>query len=164
MDYVLDIINPKKEIEIVKLNEKLISWRGSVFSLDPPQYVTDSNIIFEQIEDKQYFSKIIGEDIVDDAVVLNLKSDILFDLEYAVNNNKATLEKNVLLIFLNKLFELSKFHIILVREDEKIKERYGITMKEEIGIRLSESLEWSNPKDVLLFKDIGMKRCRIAGD
>lgn len=156
MDYVLYTIIPKREVGIVKLNEKLISWGGSVFSHDPPQYVTDSNIVFEQIKDTRYFSKIIGEDIADDTVVLILKSDMLYDLEYAVNNNKTILEKDVLLIFLNKLFELSMFYIILVREDEKVKERYRIATKEEIGIRLSESLEWSDPKDILLFKGIGI--------
>lgn len=29
---------------------------------------------------------------------------------------------------------------------------YKISTKEEINIRLSDSLRWSNPKDVLLFK------------
>ena len=40
----------------------------------------------------------------------------------------------------------------MVREDENIKESYIISTKEEISIRLSDSLRWSNPKDVLLFK------------
>ena len=40
----------------------------------------------------------------------------------------------------------------MVREDENIKESYIISTKEEINIRLSDSLRWSNPKDVLLFK------------
>lgn len=40
----------------------------------------------------------------------------------------------------------------MAREDEKVKERYGITSQEEISVRLSESFRWSDPKDVLLFK------------
>ena len=40
----------------------------------------------------------------------------------------------------------------MAREDEKVKEYYKISTKEEISIRLSDSLRWSNPKDVLLFK------------
>ena len=73
-------------------------------------------------------------------------------MEYAVNNNESILEENVLLNFLNKLIELSQFYILMVREDEKVKECYRISTKEEIGIRLADSLRWSNPKDVLLFK------------
>lgn len=152
MDYILDIIIPKKEVEIVKLNEKMIEWGEKVYSCNPPQYETDSNIIFEQVEDVQYFSKIIGEELTNDAIILNLKDDILFDLEYAINNDESLLEKNRLFILLNNLFNLSEFHILLVREDEEVKERYSIVTKEEISVRLSDSLNWSNPKDVLLFK------------
>lgn len=152
MDYVLDIIIPKKEVETVKLNEKLIAWGGNVYSCEPPQYVTDTDIIFEQIEDVQYFNKIIGEELKNDIIVLHLKSDILFDLEYAVNNDESILEENILLNFLNKLIELSEFYILMVREDENIKERYRILTEKEIRVRVSDSLKWSNPKDVLLFK------------
>ncbi len=152
MDYFLDIIIPKKEIETVKLNEKLLEWGEGVYSCSPPQYISDSDIVFEQIEDVQYLNKIIGEELTNDTIVLHLKSDILYDLEYAVNNPESVLEENVLLNFLNKLIELSQFYILMAREDEKVKEYYKISTKEEISIRLSDSLRWSNPKDVLLFK------------
>lgn len=152
MDYVLDIIIPKKEAESVELKEKLIEWGNYIYSCEPPQYITDSNIIFEQIENTQYFSKIVEEEFTDDIIVLGLKGEMLYDLEYAVNNDESMLEQNVLLIFLHKLFKLSEFYILLVREDEKVKERYEVVTKEEMNIRLFESLKWSNPKDVLLFK------------
>lgn len=152
MDYILDIIILKKEVEIVKLNEKLIEWGDSVYSCEPPQYISDSGIIFEQVEDVQYYNKIIGEELANDTIVLHLRSDILFDLEYAVNNDETILEENILLNFLNKLIKLSQFYILMVREDENVKERYRVSTKEEISIRLSDSLRWSNPKDVLLFK------------
>ena len=152
MDYSLNIIIPKKEIEVVKLNEKLLIWGEDVYSCNPPQYISDSDIIFEQIEDVQYFSKIIDEELTNDIIVLHLKSDVLYDLEYAVNNHESILEENVLLKFLNSLIGLSQFYILMVREDENVKEYYKISTKEEISIRLSDSLRWSNPKDVLLFK------------
>ena len=152
MDYVLNILIPKNELETVNLKEELIEWGGNLYSCDPPLYITDSDIVFEQIEDVRYFYEIVGEKLTNDIIALNLKSNILFELEYAVNNDVALLGKNTLFVFLNKLFKLSEFYIILVREDEKVKERYRIVAKEEISIRLSDSLRWSNPKDVLLFK------------
>ena len=152
MDYFLDIIIPKKEIETVKLNEKLLEWGEGVYSCSPPQYISDSDIVFEQIEDVQYLNKIIGEELTNDTIVLHLKSDILTDLEYAVNKHEARLEENILLKFLNNLIELSQFYILMVREDENVKEYYNISTKEELSLRLSDSLRWSNPKDVLLFK------------
>ena len=152
MDYVLNILIPKNELETVNLKEELIEWGGNLYSCDPPLYITDSDIVFERIEDVRYFYEIVGEKLTNDIIALNLKSNILFELEYAVNNDVALLGKNTLFVFLNKLFKLSEFYIILVREDEKVKERYRIVAKEEISIRLSDSLRWSNPKDVLLFK------------
>ena len=152
MDYILNIIIPKKEVEVVKLNEKLVTWADSVYSCEPPQYFTDSNIIFEKINDMKFYNKILGEELTDDTIILNLKSDMLFDLEYAVNRDETALEKNELLTFLMGLYELSEFYILMVREDEKVKERYRITSQEEISVRLSECLRWSEPKDVLLFK------------
>lgn len=153
MDYSLDIVIPKNEIEIVKLNEKLFEWEGDVYSCNPPQYVSDSGIVFEQIEDVRYFNKIIGEELTNDIIVLHLKSDLLLDLECVVNNNESVLEENVLLNFLKKLIKLSQFYILMVREDENVKEYFKISTKEEIKIKLSDSLRWSNPKDVLLFKE-----------
>lgn len=152
MDYFLDILIPKKELGTVKLNEKLFEWGEGGYSYYPPQYISDSDIIFEQIEDVQYFNKTIGEELTNDTIVLHLKSDILSDLEYAVNKHESRLEENTLLKFLNKLIELSQFYILMVREDENVKEFYSISTKEELSIRLSDSLRWSNPKDVLLFK------------
>ena len=97
MDYVLDIIIPKKEIEAVKLKEKLIEWGDSVYSCSPPQYFTDSNIIFEQIEDIKYYEKKIGKRFSNEVVILHLKSDVLFEMEYEINSSDKNLEKNEML-------------------------------------------------------------------
>ncbi len=153
MDYVLDIAIPRKEIEVVKLNEKLVEWGDSVYSCSPPQYLANSNIIFEQIEDVKYFEEIIGKKISNEIVLLNLRSDVLFELEYAINSDNKGLEKNELFLFLISFYKLSEFYILLIREDEKIKERHRIFDKKEISVKLFDSLKWSNPKDILLFKE-----------
>ena len=130
MDYVLDIAIPKKEIEAVKLNEKLMEWGDSAYSCSPPQYITNSNIIFEQIEDVKYFEEIVGKKISNEIVLLNLRSDVLFELEYAINSDNKELWKNELFLFLISFYKLSEFYILLIREDEKIKERHRIFDKE----------------------------------
>ena len=148
--------------EVKKIIRQLKKSEISCFSI-PEEYRNDKNII--DIERKLGMRKVgrrgydvirntffVEEELTNDTIVLHLKSDILYDLEYAVNNPESVLEENVLLIFLNKLIELSQFYILMVREDEKVKEYYKISTKEEISIRLSDSLRWSNPKDVLLFK------------
>ena len=65
----------------MNLNEKLFEWGEGTYSCSPPQYVSDFDIIFEQIEDVQYFNKVIGKELTNDTIVLHLKSDILTDLE-----------------------------------------------------------------------------------
>lgn len=47
----LDIIFPSKEMGTLKLNEKLFEWREGLYSYNHPQYISDSGIVFEQIED-----------------------------------------------------------------------------------------------------------------
>ena len=134
MDYILNIIIPKKEVEVVKLNEKLVTWADSVYSCEPPQYFTDSNIIFEKINDMKFYNKILGEELTDDTIILNLKSDMLFDLEYAVNRDETALEKNELLTFLMELYELSEFYILIVREDEKVKNDTELHHKKKLAL------------------------------
>lgn len=153
MDYILNVIIPKKEIENIDLNEKLIEWEGHLYSCDPLRYITSSNIIFEQVENAQHFSTVIGKDLRDDTVILDLKSEILFDLEYSVNIDKARLKEDKLLAFLSGLFSLSRFFILLAREDEKVKQRYKVKKKEDISVRLYNSLKWSDPTDILLYKE-----------
>ena len=73
-------------------------------------------------------------------------------MEYVINNDESTLEENKLFKFLNELIKLSEFYILMIREDENVKERYRISTEEEIRARLSDSLRWSDPKDVLIYK------------
>ena len=153
MDYVLNIIIPKKEIGNIDLNEKMIEWGGHLYSCDPPRYITSSNIIFEQVENARYFSTVIGKDLGDDTIILDLKSEILFDLEYGVNIDKARLKEDKLLAFLSGLFSLSRFFILLAREDEKVKQRYRVEKEEDISVRLCNSLKRSDPTDILLYKE-----------
>lgn len=153
MDYILDIIINKQEIQSAGLTEKLCEWDGEKYSYTPVQYVTDSNIEFEKIENVQYFNKITGIAMPKDVIALSLKSPILHDLEYDINSDLTKLMENTLLIFLKNLSKLSMFYILLLREDENIKEFQEIITDEEMCRVLRDSLKWSNPKDILLFKN-----------
>ncbi len=44
------------------------------------------------------------------------------------------------------------FYILLKRDDEKVKKRQEIQLKEQLVKEICESLNWINPQDVLLFK------------
>lgn len=151
MDFILDIIILKNEIKKIRLNERLIEWGGQSLSCEPLQYIAMENILFEQVSNSKYYNEIV-EDILDDsAIILSLKSDLISDLEYEINN-KNSVSENELVIFLMSLFELSMFYVLLIREDEKPKEKFEIQEHKQIANKICESLNWENPKDVVLFK------------
>lgn len=152
MDYYLNIVIPKMELEHLSINEKVNTWGENIYSYSPRQYVTESKIIFEQIEDKNYLCEIVSDIKVDEVLMLHLKSAILSELEYASNMDESVLSNNSLLKFLNELYDLTFFYVILVREDEKVAELCEITKSEEIGFKIIESLKWEKPRDILLYK------------
>ena len=151
MDYELDIIIPRDEIIKTGLSEVLREWGGVLYSSSPAMYVSESNIEFMEITDLSCFDRII--DLKDNKLIaLHLKSDIIYDFELYANDKKKQIDENSLLVFLKNLFSLSKFYIILTREDEVVKEKYEISDTEELEAVLLNSVNWDLPADVLLYK------------
>ena len=152
MDYMLDIIIPREELKKISLIEVLREWGGEMYSSTPAMYVTDSNIEFMEVTDLSYYNYIIDLNINNEFIALHLKSDILYDFELFANNQIRQAGHNALLIFLKSLFELSKFYILLIREDELIKMKYRISNLKELECLLLNSVNWISPTDVLLYK------------
>ena len=152
MDYMLDIIIPKSEIEKSGLSEVLREWGGVMYSSTPAVYVTDSNIEFIEVTNLSYYSRLLDSKISDDLIALHLKSDILHDFECFANNQITQADENTLITFFKCLFGLSKFYILLIREDELIKGKYRISNVDELESILVNSVKWSSPADVLLYK------------
>ena len=140
-----------KGIEEKWAYRKTREWDGNMYSSSPAIYVTDSNLEFVEVEDKTYFNRIIGQNFTDDSICLHLKSDHIKDFEFYVNKH-IYIEENELLVYLKNLYELSCFYILLVREDEKIKNRYKIVDADEIESILIDSIDWEKPNDILLYK------------
>lgn len=154
MDYTLDIIIPKDEIETIELREQFVEWGDNIFPYEPPKYKGDSNLVFEQVEDIKYYSEILGISIENgNYMALVLKGEELLDLEFIINRQKEKVNNNTLVLFLMKLYKLREFYIILLREDEMIKEKYAVEKKEEIRNILCECLQWSKPNDILITKE-----------
>lgn len=153
MDYILEIIVSEKEMKKVELFEKKVEWGEDICSYDPRQFETKSQIIFEQVKCTKYYENKIGRVLGKDMIILYLKSSLLFNLEYDANQKGNLVEKNKLAIFLDSLFQLEEFYIFLTREDEIVKESYKIEGKGEIIDKLTEGLNWLNPKDILLYKN-----------
>lgn len=151
MDYMLDIIIPRAELENIRMREVLREWGGTAYSSSPKLFVSDSNIEFVEITELAYYDRILHFLVNEDLIVLHLKSHILYDLELFANKERQDGE-NALLIFLKGLFRLSNFYILLIREDELIKKKFEISNEEELEIALLSSIKWDSPTDVLLYK------------
>ena len=116
MDYMLDIIILKRELNKSGLSEILREWEGVKCSISPALYVTESDIEFIEISDMSYYSYIIGVDFMQDVIGMHLKSDVLYDFEYSANRKSDEVKDDKLLIFLKNLFKLSLFYILLIRD------------------------------------------------
>ena len=154
MDYYLDIIISKQDIEKVGLTERLCEWGGEKYSCNPAQYYTNTDIEFVKIEKIDIYSEIVDMKAPENFIGLSLKSDIINDLEYAINSGGTSFNENSLFLFLKQLSGLDFFYVFLLREDEKIKEAYEIKTGEDICAALLGCLKWSNPKDIMFFKNI----------
>lgn len=154
MDYCLDVIIRKSDIENTGLSEKVNEWNGEIISYTPAQYLTDSNILFEVIEDHSFYENRYGIGFSEEDIALCLKSDIIRDLEYGINTCPEIPADNTLLVFLKRLTKLTMFYVVLVRNDEDLKERHEIHSEEEMCKVLSDCMKWTDPKDVLLYKKL----------
>ncbi len=154
MDYCLDVIIRSNDIENAGLPEKTNEWNGEIISYIPSQYLTDSGIAFEEIEDHSFYENRYGIELSEEDVAMHLKSDIIRDLEYGINTCPEIPANNTLLDFLKRLTKLTMFYVVLVREDEDLKERHEIHSEEEMCKVLSDCMKWTDPKNVLFYKKL----------
>ena len=126
---------------------------GKKYSSSPAEFVTDSGINFVEVEDISYYKEVLGTGVGRDLIPLHLTSGIFHDLEYSVNAESKNLKENDLLVFLKNLSQLTVFYILFVREDETIKEKYSVTTADEIESIVLKNINWTTPKDFMIFKE-----------
>lgn len=152
MDYELDLIIQRECLSQMQLTEVLHEWGGVMYPSVPAEYVSSYGICFYEVEDIEYFKRLTGKDISDSFIILHLKSDLVFELDYTINRNPDKLNENNLLSFIKDLSDLPEFYLLLVREDERISDIYEINTREEIVRALTKCFDWNNPRDVLICK------------
>ena len=121
-----------------------------LFSQEPARFIS-KNLVFEKLTNLKYYSDILGKNLDEQKYSAFIyKENELSELEFLANNFQGDFIRNSLLIFLEKIVRLSSFYLFLLREDEKIKERYEIENEEEFCKILQESLSWIKPKDIVI--------------
>lgn len=154
MDYILDIVILDKEIELAGLKEQMCEWAGTLYSREPKQFRTASGITFEQFEhtDVPQLRKSTNINLCKNAVLLHFTGSVYSELGYDINTDLSKWTQNRMLEFLKGLSALSMFYILLVREDEGIKDIYDVNTAEEIEKVLIKSLKGTALKDILISK------------
>lgn len=61
--------------------------------------------------------------------------------------------KNEIIWFLSNLFDLDRFIIFLIRDEECIDKKYSVKGKTELVDIVCKSLTWSTPEGVLVMKE-----------
>ncbi len=151
MDYILDILISKDDINQLNLSESLIEWGGELLSQDPPKYSNNSKLSFEEYKDIQYYERFIGSNFdIENCIALHLEGMHLLDLELLINNKSQEIVSTELISFLVDLLKLDVFAILLIRDEECIDKKYKINKKEELVDVICNSLNWSNPEGVLI--------------
>ena len=152
LDYELDLIIQRECLSKMQLTEVLHEWGGVMYPSVPAEYASSYGIYFYEVEDIEYFKRLMGKDISDSFIILHLKSDLVFELDYTINRDPDKLNENNLLSFIKHLSDLPEFYLLLVREDERISDVYEINTSEDIVVALTKCFDWNNPRDVLICK------------
>lgn len=81
MNYILDILLPKSEMNKINLSELLVEWGGEKFSQTPQKYTNNSKLFFAEYTDKEYYERFFGTQYpIAQYIALHLEGTLL-DLE-----------------------------------------------------------------------------------
>ena len=157
MDFTLDILLLKNELYKLNIKEFLFEWGGEKFSQDPPIYKDDTGLEFKEIQDLDYYTRCYKKYIEDDLninqyISLTLCGDYISDLEFLINKKNSNSNADIILKFLEKVFELSTFAVFLIRDEEEIDSRYRIKTKDEFLNVFCNCLKWESPEGALITK------------
>ena len=151
MNFILDILIPEKQVRLANLSEVLVEWGEETFSKEPPEFSFESQLIFDQNRDSEYYGKMLGAR-KKDYIALTLQGDELADLALAINRQRENLEKNVLMRFLLGLLNLDYFYILLLKEEEELDRYYQVKNKTELLQAVCQGLNWESPQGILITK------------
>lgn len=157
MNFILDILLPEHELNKLNMKEFLFEWGEELFSQDPPIYKNDTGLEFKQMQDlryyQRYFQEYSGEDFDrNQYIALTLCGDYVSDLEAAINKKYKNAKADMMLTFLEKLYELGSFAVFLIRDEEEIDKWYQIRTKEEFLNTFCNCLKWESLEGAIITK------------
>lgn len=152
MNFILDIIIPRNEINKLNIEEEMIEWGEEKLSQDPPKYKYKSVITLHESTDSFYQDSIEKFD-AQNHIILTLEHQQLSELELLVNSHEKEISDNILLVFMTELYTmLDWFYIYMYRDEECIDNKYLITDASNLHKIICDALRWSSPEGVVIVK------------
>ncbi len=125
------------------------------FRMNQKKYEYNSKLVFHEHTKMSYYTDIIQIDInINDFIALTLEGESLSELEDAINlKKKGVYESDVIVFFLKELYNLLEtVCVIKIYDEEIIHNKYRIDdAKEAIDVFIN-SLDWNNPKGIVITK------------
>lgn len=154
MDYTLDVIISKQDLDFLNIPEIKVEWCGEVFSQDPKRYMFRGAVLLYENTNFTYYHKFVddyfdGENYL--ALVLELRC--LKELEHEVNHLRS--EKMIIEFsdFLNEIYKAEEpFCILLGIDDELLNKKILINDVNEARDLLFRCLDWKFPQSLLIVK------------
>ena len=152
MDFILDVIVLREQLQQMNINEVNFELKGEKLSQKPRKFEhNNSSLIFEELTD-DYYGNIISDYNDEKYIVLTLDSHILLEL-YDEINQDLDVKQNEVILFLNKLFsEFNNFYVALFRDEECIDEKYVISDYEEFTDLFCNALNRFTPRGIVVSK------------
>lgn len=151
MDFILDIILLRNELENLNIIEECIEWGGEMLSQEPPKYIYNSVLKFHESIDNYYQKKIENFDN-EKYIILTLEGSQVSSLSGAINKGK-DISQDDLMLFFNALYnKLDKFHIFLYKDEECIDREYVISDEKEFVVIFCSALNWLTPQGIAISK------------
>lgn len=154
--FYFDVSIKSEDLTKVKIKEMLVEWGGDLLSQEPPRYLYDNTLIFDEITENSYYKKyygdVIGEDFDLDKYRTFTLPGCLNDMESLINFKHSGIENTDLYKFLADLSELDDFAIFLIRDEEYVDVRYRVNTKDELIDLFCDCLKWDSPRGALITK------------
>lgn len=151
MDFIMDIIILRSELDKLNINEEYVEWGGERFSQEPRKYAYNIALKFYECKDS-YYQRVIEEYDGEKYIVLTLDEQKLSSLYDEINKGKDVMQDDLILFFNTLYNNLDKFHIFLYRDEECIDERYLINDVQKFVDLFCGSLNKMTPQGISVSK------------
>lgn len=157
MSEILDILVKSQELNKISIEECFVEWGEEKLSQDPPQFKHNSNLVFRQNLDLDYYENIVKKIglSIQNFTALTLEGDKLEELNKMVNSGKNITYTIDLISFINEMYNnLSAFCLIKLRDEECIDEFYNVSDAPKAIDIFINSFMRNDPKGIVIIKNL----------